>query len=42
MIYVASHDGGTVMLYYTRIYSLPVIHDKLPFALYASIKLVAP
>jgi len=42
MIYVASHHGVIVTLYYTRLYSLAVIHDKLPFALYALIKLVYP
>jgi hypothetical protein len=39
LIYVSSHHGVIVTLYYTR---LPVIHDKLPFVLYALIKLVAP
>jgi len=40
--YVASHHSVIVTLYYTRAYSLPIVYDKLPFALFASIKLVAP
>jgi hypothetical protein len=42
MIYVMSHHGVIVTVYYACVYSLPVIHDKLPFALCALIKLVAP